>query len=83
MDPGAVGVFIPIVGILAFAAIKMARIKAEMRIGHPDPQSAERLAVLEEEVSLLRRGLEEAHERLDFTERLLAQKKNERLGPPA
>jgi hypothetical protein len=83
MDPGSVGVMIPIVAILAFAAIKMARIKAEMRIGGADPQAAERLAALEEEVGLLRRGLEEAHERLDFTERLLAQKKDERLNPPA
>jgi hypothetical protein len=83
MDPGSVGVMIPIVAIVAFAAVKMARIKADMRIGNPDPRATERLAALEEEVGLLRRGLEEAHERLDFAERLLAQRKDERLNPPA
>jgi len=30
----------------------------------------------------LRRQLEEAHERLDFTERLLARKRTDHLSPP-
>lgn len=73
---------IPIVGILAIAAIKIAKIMAPVRPGPEDPQTAQRLAALEEEVGRLGQQLEEAHERLDFTERLLAQKSNERLSPP-
>jgi hypothetical protein len=80
MDPGVLAPLIPIVAILAFAAIKVARIVTQART--QDPHTAPRLAGLEDEVGALRRGLEEAHERLDFTERLLAQHQSDRLSPP-
>jgi hypothetical protein len=80
MDPGVLGPLIPIVAILAFAAVKVARIVTQARA--QDPDTAPRLAALEDEVGALRRGLEEAHERLDFTERLLAQHHSDRLSPP-
>ena len=82
MDPGVLGPLIPIVAILAFAAVKVAGILARGRAQTQDPQTATRLAALEDEVGTLRRELEEAHERLDFTERLLAQQHTDRLSPP-
>jgi hypothetical protein len=80
MDPGVVGVFIPIVAIMVgglaiFVKSDLGRALAR-RIGG-DPRVA---AALEDEVHLLRgevdalRGeIAETHERLDFTERLLSR----------
>jgi len=82
MDANVLGPLIPIVAILAFAAVKVAGIWARARAPTQDPQTAARLAALEDEVGTLRRELEEAHERLDFTERLLAQQHTDRLSPP-
>lgn len=64
MDPGLFAPFIPIVAILAFAGVKVARIWADARGRVPDPHGAERLAALEDEVGVLRGQLEEMHERL-------------------
>ena len=83
MDPSVVGTLIPIVAILAFAGVRIARILAPSR-GQPlDSHTGDRLATLEDEVGILRRELEETNERLDFTERLLAQHRTDRLGPPS
>jgi hypothetical protein len=49
------------------------------RLPARDPDTANRLAALEEEMATVRRQLEEAYERLDFTERLLAQQHTDRL----
>jgi hypothetical protein len=76
MDPGVLGPLIPIVAILAFAGIRVAKILAPSRSQTLDARAGERLDALEEE-------LEEANERLDFTERLLAQHRPDRLGPPS
>jgi hypothetical protein len=83
MDPSALAPLIPIAAILAYASVKVARIWAQARPPIQDPQTEARLATLEDEVGTLRRQLEEAHERLDFTERLLAKQHTDRLGPPA
>jgi hypothetical protein len=72
MDPGAVGVFIPIAAILAWAAVKIATIQADQK-KRADPDTVERLHALEGEIGTLRQELSEAQERLDFTERMLAQ----------
>jgi len=81
MDPHTLGPLIPIVAILAFAGIKVARILTQRpRTG--DPDTAARLAALEEEIAAVRRELEETHERLDFAERMLAQRHTDRLDPP-
>ena len=80
MDPSVLGPLIPIVAILAFAGIRIARILAP-RGQIPDPHTGDRLAALEDEVGILRRELDETNERLDFTERLLAQHRTDRLGP--
>jgi len=74
IGPAVMGAAIPIVGIIAFATIKIARIKAEAERGRLDPEAERRIGALEEQVAALRQGLEEAHERLDFSERLLAKK---------
>jgi hypothetical protein len=83
MDPSVLGPLIPIVAILAFAGVKIARILAPTRGQSLDPQTGDRLVALEDEVGILRRELEETNERLDFTERLLAQHRTDRLGPPS
>jgi len=78
MDPGVVGVFIPIAAILAWAGIRIARIQAESRKS-ADPDTVNRLQALEHELGTLRHEMGETQERLDFAERLLAQRPPERL----
>ena len=66
---------IPVVAIIGGFVTKLAKIKADSQrtaIGNPDIDS--RLAALEDDVGHLRQELGEAQERLDFTERLLAQR---------
>jgi hypothetical protein len=82
MDPNTLAPLIPVVAILAYAGIKVARIVTQARSSTRDPETGARLAALEEEMERVRRQLEEAHERLDFTERLLAQQHTDRLSPP-
>ncbi|MEO8634050.1 MAG: hypothetical protein ABI587_02125 [Gemmatimonadales bacterium] len=82
MDPNALAPLIPVVAILAYGGIKVARIVTTARFNAQDPESGARLAALEEEMTTVRRQLEEAHERLEFTERLLAQQHTDRLNPP-
>jgi predicted nucleic acid-binding Zn-ribbon protein len=80
MDPGAIGALIPVVAILAFAAIKIARIAAANPRTAPTDASP-RLEALEEKVLHLERELAETQERLDFAERLLAKSRDEhRIG---
>ena len=74
MDSGTVGVFIPIAAILTWGAIKIVTIQSQSRRA-ADPQTSERLQALEHEVGSLRQELGEAQERIDFTERLLAQQR--------
>ena len=83
MDQNALAPLIPVVAILAYAGIKVARIMTTARPGLPDAETGARLAALEEEMAMVHRQLEEAHERLEFTERLLARQPNDRLSPPA
>lgn len=82
MDANTLAPLIPVVAILAYAGIKVARIMTQARSNTQDPDTGARLAALEEELAALRRQLEESNERLDFTERLLAQQHTERLSPP-
>jgi hypothetical protein len=82
MDPNTLAPLIPIAAILAYAGIKVARIVTPARSNTQDPEIGARIAALEEEMVAVRRQLEEAHERLDFTERLLAQQHTDRVSPP-
>ena len=80
MDPGSLALLIPIVAILGGVAIKITKVLAATP--RTDPGQNDRLAALEDDVAHLRQELSEAQERIDFTERLLAQSRTERLEPP-
>ncbi|MEO7987881.1 MAG: hypothetical protein ABI766_15250 [Gemmatimonadales bacterium] len=82
VDPGSVGVLIPIVAIGAWAWVRTAKLKAEGRASAPDAETTGRLQALEQELGALRHELGEAQERLDFAERLLAQRTPDTLRPP-
>jgi protein-disulfide isomerase-like protein with CxxC motif len=82
MDPGALGVFVPITAMAVWGAVKIARIQAERHKSGSDPETADRLHALEHEVGLLRQEMSETQERLDFSERLLAQHRPDRPDPP-
>lgn len=82
MDPNVLAPLIPVVAILAFAGVKVAKILAAGRSQAPDADTVARVTALEDEMGMVRRQLDEAHERLEFTERLLAQQRTDRLGPP-
>ena len=78
MDPAAVlGPLVPIAAIIAFAWFKIAK----LRVAAPGTLPADvtsRLDALEQRVEGLQQELSEAHERLDFAERLLAKTGDER-----
>ena len=68
---------VPVVAIIAFAAVKIAR----MRIGRPEsssPDVSTRLDALEQGVQALHQELADTQERLDFAERMLSQAREER-----
>ena len=77
MNPDILALLIPIVAIIAFAVVKIVRIRAN----RPESASADvtaRLEGLEHEVQGLQQELAETQERLDFTERLLTKAREER-----
>ena len=76
MDPGVIGALIPIVAILAVAAVKIARVFAARAETTP-ADIRPRLEALENSVQSLQQELAETHERLDFAERLLAKARDE------
>jgi hypothetical protein len=88
---GAFGVFIPIIGMLigafvVFSRSDIGRALAQRLSGHSEagPELLGELEGLRREVESLRGELTEVQERLDFTERLIAQQHNlERVGPGA
>jgi len=77
MDPAFLGPLVPIAAILAFAAVKIARLRATAPGSLPADVTA-RLEALEQKVEDLNQQLAETHERLDFAERLLSQARDER-----
>ena len=68
---------IPVVAILAFAAIKIARLRATRPESLPADVTA-RLEALEHGMQGLQQELAETQERLDFAERLLSKAREER-----
>jgi len=80
MDPGVVGALIPIVAIIAVAAVKIARVFATRAAATPSDLTP-RVQDLETSVQRLQQELAETQERLDFAERLLAKARDEhRIG---
>jgi hypothetical protein len=77
MSPDLFAPFIPIVAIIAFAAVKIAKLRATRPQSLPADLSA-RLEALERTVENLEHELGETQERLDFAERLLTQAREER-----
>lgn len=63
---------IPVVAIIAYAAIKIARLRPA-RSGTLSVDVAQRLEALERTVQGLQQELAETQERLDFAERLLTK----------
>ena len=82
MAADALAPLIPVAAIVVWGAVKMAKIKAQGRSGGADPEADARLHAMEAELGALRQELGEVHERLDFTERLLAQQTPTRLDGP-
>ena len=80
MDPSFLAPLIPISAILAFAAVKIAKVRAGARGALPKDTEA-RLEALEQKVGGLQQELAETQERLDFTERLLSQARETRQLP--
>jgi len=82
MNPGVLALLIPIVAIVCGTVLKALSLRREAGQGGLSSQLAGRLDALENEVGQLRQELGETQERLDFTERLLAQDRGiNRLGP--
>jgi hypothetical protein len=77
MDPAFLGPLIPIAAIIAYAAVKIAR----LRVTPPASASADitaRVEALEHNVQVLQQEQSETQERLDFAERLLTKARDER-----
>ena len=77
MDPSFLGPLIPITAIVAFAAVKIVKLRATSPTSLP-ADAAERLEALEQKVDGLQQEVAETQERLDFTERLLSQARDTR-----
>ena len=77
MDPAFLGPLIPIAAIIAFAAVKIAKLRTSAPASLPADVTA-RLEALEQRLDGLQQDLSETHERLDFAERLLSQARDER-----
>jgi len=85
MNPGTLGVFIPIIGLMigffvVFSKSELGRALAQRIAGRAgaSPELESEVRELRGEVEALRAELGETQERLDFTERMLAGGKQER-----
>ena len=84
MDPQvflAAVVIILVAAIGTWGAVKIAKIMGHSRVTG-DPDTAAHLQALDQEVGILRREMIETQERLDFAERMLAQRPETRRVEP-
>ena len=88
MDPGVIGVFIPILGILGGFGIMGLKIwtNHQLKMRQTPDGDNERLTELEQqlsdEVGSMREALAELHERMEFTERMLSEVRSRNaIGP--
>ena len=80
MNPGVIGALIPIVAIVAVAAVRIAKMFA-VRPQTTSTDVTARLETLEHSLQSLEQQLTETQERLDFAERLLTKARDEhRIG---
>ena len=77
MDPQFLAPLIPIAAIIAFAAVKIARLRAN-RPELPSADLTARLEALEHGFEDIQQHLAETQERLDFAERILSKAREER-----
>ena len=78
MDPAFLGPLVPIAAIIAFAAVKIVKLRASAAPASLSADVTARLEALEQRVDGLQQELSETHERLDFAERLLSQTRDDR-----
>jgi len=81
MDKQALAVLIPVItmfftGLIAFSFTRLGKAVAKRLEGGVDTVTAERLARLEAEQDRLQRELADAHDRLDFAERVIARERS-------
>ncbi len=81
MDAGSIALMIPIAAILSGAVVKIYKLRLNSGVDGPSNDILSRLDAMEQEQAALRQELPEAQERLDFTERLLANHSDRRLPP--
>jgi hypothetical protein len=74
VDPGVIALSIPIVAIIATAAVRVAKLWAPTPRA-VDPDLTFKIEAMEQDLAALRQELAETQERLDFAERLLAKPK--------
>jgi hypothetical protein len=77
MNPEFLAPLIPVTAIIAYAVIKIAKIRA----GRPDSVSVDvtgRLEALEHGLENLQQELADTQERLDFAERILSKAREDR-----
>ena len=77
MDPAFLAPLIPVAAIVAFAAVKIVKLRSGASGSLPNAAAA-RLEALEQKVDGLQQELAETQERLDFAERLLSQAREPR-----
>jgi hypothetical protein len=77
MDPQILGPLVPIAAIVAFAAVKIARLRATSP-ALPSGDVTARLDALENGLQGVQQELAETQERLDFTERMLIKAREDR-----
>jgi predicted nucleic acid-binding Zn-ribbon protein len=78
MDPAFLGPLVPIAAIIAFAAVKIVKLRASAAPASLSADVTARLEALEQRVDGLQPELSETHQRLDFAERLLSQARDDR-----
>ena len=82
MDRHALAVLIPVLGLfftglIAFSFTRLGKAVAKrIEGGGADTETAERLARLEADQDRLHRELADAHDRLDFAERVIARERS-------
>jgi hypothetical protein len=83
MDAGFAALMITVVALLSGTAIKIASLWSKRPPGQGGTEVSSRFEAMESELAALRQELTEAQERLDFTERVLAQgAETRRVAPP-
>ncbi|MDZ4864864.1 MAG: DUF6479 family protein [Gemmatimonadota bacterium] len=69
-----------VTGLIVWGIVHGIRVQANARTGRPDPALEQEVSALRDHVDAMQQQLNEAQERIDFSERLLAQQRTpERL----